>query len=145
MTQIGKGHRLIMNAQLRHQRDHIHRCVIHRSSISLTLKCLLATKCDDISCSEVIRALQLDDEPVLEEIEVKLEQFREEASEWKEKKADAERNAKGRSSSMDTSSWLTRFFSDRQTSERGPGLSERIQGPPSSTQGQRDLHTETHS
>jgi hypothetical protein len=29
----------------------------------------IASKCDDISCSEVIRALQLEDDPTLEEIE----------------------------------------------------------------------------
>jgi hypothetical protein len=54
----------------------------------------LATKCDDISCSEVIRALQLDDDPGLEEIESRLEQYHEETRVWKERKAEAESSRK---------------------------------------------------
>lgn len=55
----------------------------------------IASKCDDISCSEVIRALQLEEDPELEEIEERIDQYKEETSEWKQKKAAAERNAKG--------------------------------------------------
>ncbi|KAH7922469.1 hypothetical protein BV22DRAFT_1106623 [Leucogyrophana mollusca] len=54
----------------------------------------IASKCDDISCSEVIRALGLDDLPQLEEIEERIEQYGREAKESKAKKAEAERNAK---------------------------------------------------
>ncbi|KAH8118439.1 hypothetical protein DFH11DRAFT_1849817 [Phellopilus nigrolimitatus] len=50
----------------------------------------IATKCDDISCSEVIRALALEDDPILEKIEEHLEQIRDESKVWKEKKTDAE-------------------------------------------------------
>ncbi|KAJ8590321.1 hypothetical protein M405DRAFT_897528 [Rhizopogon salebrosus TDB-379] len=54
----------------------------------------IASKCDDVSCSEVIFALGLEDDPELEEIEGRIEQYKEETEELKEKKADA-------------SSWIT--------------------------------------
>ncbi|OBZ77146.1 Nuclear GTPase SLIP-GC [Grifola frondosa] len=54
----------------------------------------IATKCDDISCSEVIRALNLETEPVLEEIEEQIEKCKEETHEWKGKKSEAEASAK---------------------------------------------------
>ncbi|CAL1702209.1 unnamed protein product [Somion occarium] len=54
----------------------------------------IATKCDDISCSEVIRALNLDDDPELEPIEEEIDTCRAEMAEWKEKKDDAEAAAK---------------------------------------------------
>ncbi|KAG0709554.1 hypothetical protein DFH29DRAFT_792939, partial [Suillus ampliporus] len=50
----------------------------------------IASKCDDISCSEVIPALGLEDDPELEEIEGRIEQYKEETAELKEKKVDAE-------------------------------------------------------
>lgn len=59
-----------------------------------SLSCL-ASKCDDISCSEVIRALRLEDDPVLEAIEAEIDECKEEMSEWRDKKEDAETNAKG--------------------------------------------------
>ena len=55
----------------------------------------IATKCDDVSCSEVIDSLNLDGEPELEEIEERLSHMHAETKEWKEKKADAEKNTKG--------------------------------------------------
>lgn len=55
----------------------------------------IASKCDDISCSEVIRALQLEDDPELEEIEERIEQYKDETKEWKQKKNDTEKNIKG--------------------------------------------------
>lgn len=54
----------------------------------------IATKCDDISCSEVIRALKLDDDPELEAIEDEIERCQDEMKEWKRKKEEAEINAK---------------------------------------------------
>ena len=55
-----------------------------------------ATKCDDISCSEVIHALTyLADDPELEEIEEQIDQCREETLEWRKKKAEAEKSIKG--------------------------------------------------
>ncbi|KAI0079668.1 hypothetical protein K474DRAFT_1683062 [Panus rudis PR-1116 ss-1] len=54
----------------------------------------IATKCDDISCSEVIRALNLDDDPELEKIEEEIENCRAETTEWKEKKAEADQAIK---------------------------------------------------
>ncbi|KDQ65115.1 hypothetical protein JAAARDRAFT_188367 [Jaapia argillacea MUCL 33604] len=54
----------------------------------------VATKCDDISCSEVVGALNLDDDPELEEIEDRIEKCNDETQEWKGKKADAEKLAK---------------------------------------------------
>lgn len=55
----------------------------------------IASKTDDISCSEVIRALQLEDDPELEEIEERIEQYKDETKEWKQKKTVAEKSAKG--------------------------------------------------
>ncbi|EPQ59276.1 hypothetical protein GLOTRDRAFT_136192 [Gloeophyllum trabeum ATCC 11539] len=55
----------------------------------------VATKCDDISCSEVIRALNLDDEPELVEIEGRIEQCNDDMEEWKEKKSEADQVVKG--------------------------------------------------
>lgn len=54
----------------------------------------IASKCDDISCSEVVRALNLEDDPELEEIEEQIQQCKEENDAWKEKKSDAEKAAK---------------------------------------------------
>ncbi|KAJ6539274.1 hypothetical protein B0H19DRAFT_1178148 [Mycena capillaripes] len=54
----------------------------------------IATKCDDISCSEVIPALGLDDDPELEEIQEKIEQIADETTDAKKAKAVAERLAK---------------------------------------------------
>ena len=56
---------------------------------------LIATKCDDISCSEVIRALNLDDDQELEEIEEEIEKCKNDSDAWKVKKADAESASKG--------------------------------------------------
>ncbi|EMD41072.1 hypothetical protein CERSUDRAFT_63001 [Gelatoporia subvermispora B] len=54
----------------------------------------IATKCDDISCSEVINALNLYDDPDLMEVEEKIQEAKEQSDEWKQKKADAESNIK---------------------------------------------------
>ena len=54
-----------------------------------------ASKCDDISCSEVIRALRLEDDPELEGIEDRLTTLRDDASECKKKKSAAEKEVKG--------------------------------------------------
>ena len=59
------------------------------------LNMLVATKCDDISCSEVIRALNLDDDQELEEIEEEIEKCKNDSEEWKAKKTDAESASKG--------------------------------------------------
>ena len=56
---------------------------------------ITASKCDDISCSEVIRALSLEDDPELEDIESRIDQYNVETSEWKKKKAETEKLAKG--------------------------------------------------
>ncbi|KAI0721894.1 Dynamin family-domain-containing protein [Cerioporus squamosus] len=50
----------------------------------------IASKCDDISCSEVIRALNLDDDPELDAIEEEIDRCKTETEEWKVKKAEAE-------------------------------------------------------
>ncbi|KAG1755777.1 hypothetical protein EDB19DRAFT_1956649 [Suillus lakei] len=54
----------------------------------------IASKCDDISCSEVIPALGVEDDPELEEIEGRIEQYKEETAVLKEKKSDAESSMK---------------------------------------------------
>ncbi|KAL1734274.1 hypothetical protein EV714DRAFT_202750 [Schizophyllum commune] len=55
----------------------------------------IATKCDDISCSEVKRALNLQDDDELVEIEERLDQYADETKEWKRKKALADDLVKG--------------------------------------------------
>ncbi|KAL1709238.1 hypothetical protein EV121DRAFT_276622 [Schizophyllum commune] len=55
----------------------------------------VATKCDDISCSEVKRALNLQDDDELVEIEERLDQYADETKEWKRKKALADDLVKG--------------------------------------------------
>ncbi|KAJ7095314.1 hypothetical protein B0H15DRAFT_881283 [Mycena belliarum] len=54
----------------------------------------IATKCDDISCSEVIQSLNLEDEPALGEIQEKIEKIKEETSESKKKKTALDRELK---------------------------------------------------
>ena len=56
---------------------------------------MIASKCDDISCSEVIRALRLEDDPQLEDIEDRLRLLRKEAAECKKRKSAAEILVKG--------------------------------------------------
>lgn len=60
----------------------------------------IATKCDDVSCQEVINSLELDNEPELQEIESRLDQIHDESREWKEKKTNAERAAKRKSTPL---------------------------------------------
>jgi len=57
---------------------------------------LIASKCDDISCSEVIRALQLEDDPVLEEIEGRIEEANEQVKALKDEKEAATKEIKRR-------------------------------------------------
>lgn len=59
--------------------------------VVLIVPTCIASKCDDISCGEVIRALNLEEDPELEDIENRIEQNSTEAREWKDKKADAEK------------------------------------------------------
>lgn len=54
-----------------------------------------ATKCDDISCSEVIRALNLEGDPDLESTEDQIDTCKVEIEELKERKSTAEAIAKG--------------------------------------------------
>ncbi|KDR83818.1 hypothetical protein GALMADRAFT_236220 [Galerina marginata CBS 339.88] len=54
----------------------------------------IASKCDDISCSEVIRALRLEDDPELEDIEARLQTLGHDISVSKKKKRDTERAVK---------------------------------------------------
>ncbi|KAG5716551.1 GTPase SLIP-GC [Termitomyces sp. T112] len=54
----------------------------------------IASKCDDVSCLEVIRNLQLQDDAELEEIEERLESFDDETSTWKRTKTSVERAVK---------------------------------------------------
>jgi hypothetical protein len=55
----------------------------------------VATKCDDISCSEVIPALGIDDDPVLIEIESRIDDVRDEMKEARERKEEADTLVKG--------------------------------------------------
>ncbi|KAJ7700013.1 hypothetical protein B0H17DRAFT_274436 [Mycena rosella] len=54
----------------------------------------IASKCDDIACSEVIRALNLDDDPELEEIQERIDQLADETTETKKNKAATDRSLK---------------------------------------------------
>ncbi|KAF7352854.1 Nuclear GTPase SLIP-GC [Mycena venus] len=54
----------------------------------------IATKCDDISCSEIITSLRLHDEPELEVIQDKIEAIADETTETKKKKTTADRLVK---------------------------------------------------
>ncbi|THH33781.1 hypothetical protein EUX98_g424 [Antrodiella citrinella] len=54
----------------------------------------IATKCDDISCSEVLRALNLEEDPELEAIEDQLDTCKVETDDAKDRKANAEAAAK---------------------------------------------------
>ncbi|KAL9712639.1 hypothetical protein Ac2012v2_003876 [Leucoagaricus gongylophorus] len=54
----------------------------------------IASKCDDISCSEVVRALGIHDEPELEEIETRIENIENEMSVWKQTEAEAQKHVK---------------------------------------------------
>ncbi|KZT24461.1 hypothetical protein NEOLEDRAFT_1134832 [Neolentinus lepideus HHB14362 ss-1] len=55
----------------------------------------VATKCDDISCSEVVRALNLDDEPELVEIEERIDLCNDDIEEWNNKKLEVDKVVKG--------------------------------------------------
>jgi len=54
-----------------------------------------ASKCDDISCSEVIRALGIHDDPELERIEAQIEDIEDESIVWKEAENEAQKHVKG--------------------------------------------------
>ncbi|KIK36397.1 hypothetical protein CY34DRAFT_26339 [Suillus luteus UH-Slu-Lm8-n1] len=55
---------------------------------------LMTSKCDDISCSEVISALGVKDNPELEEIEGRIKQYKYETADLKKKKTYAESSMK---------------------------------------------------
>ncbi|KAG2135905.1 uncharacterized protein EDB93DRAFT_1303704 [Suillus bovinus] len=54
----------------------------------------IASKCDDISCSEVIPALGIEDDPELEEIEGRIERYKKDTADLKKRKTDAESSMK---------------------------------------------------
>lgn len=70
-------------------------CHIHVSRQVELSPAYTATKCDDISCSEVVRALALDEDPELQEIEDEIRNCKDDADEWKGKKTEAEAAARG--------------------------------------------------
>lgn len=65
------------------------------ASYDATAITFVASKCDDISCSEVIRSLQLEDDPELEEIEDRIEQYADDTKDWKQKKSAVDKRIKG--------------------------------------------------
>ncbi|KAG2369878.1 hypothetical protein BDR07DRAFT_1526349 [Suillus spraguei] len=80
----------------------------------------IASKCDDISCSEVIPALSLEDDPELEEIEGRIEQYKEETADLKEKKADAESSMKAIDKQLKTvRSFLAEYEQHKMVLENG--------------------------
>ncbi|KAG6874835.1 hypothetical protein C0992_006356 [Termitomyces sp. T32_za158] len=52
------------------------------------------SKCDDVSCSEIIRALQLEEDPELEAIEERIESFDDEKYTWKKTRGFVEESLK---------------------------------------------------
>ncbi|KAG6813480.1 hypothetical protein H0H92_010505 [Tricholoma furcatifolium] len=62
----------------------------------------IASKCDDVSCSEVIRALHLEDDTTLEEIEARLETYDDESDTFKQTKSSAAKTAKAIESELKT-------------------------------------------
>jgi len=54
-----------------------------------------ASKCDDISCSEVVRALSIHDDPELEKIEAQIEDIEDELTVWKQAENEAQKHVKG--------------------------------------------------
>ena len=90
----------------------------------LLLTAFLASKCDDISCGEVVRALNLEDEPELEDIESRMEDNASETRQWKRKKDSAEAALKCRSYLLLFNPWLDVFAGvDRNKSEAEDALS----------------------
>ncbi|KAG2077497.1 hypothetical protein BDR04DRAFT_1196025 [Suillus decipiens] len=87
----------------------------------------IASKCDDISCSEVIPALSLEDDPELEEIEGRIEQYKEEAADLKEKKADAESSMKAIDKQLKTvRSFLEEYEQHKTALEKGEKFAPRL-------------------
>lgn len=74
----------------------------------------IATKCDDISCDEIIRALQLDNDPELEEIQDRLDTLAQETKASKKEKRDAEKMIKGLSTTVSFTSNRTNFIVDSE-------------------------------
>ncbi|OSC99144.1 hypothetical protein PYCCODRAFT_1446932 [Trametes coccinea BRFM310] len=72
----------------------------------------IATKCDDISCSEVIRALNLEDDPELEKIEAEIGECKSETNEWKKKKTRAEDAAKDIETQLKRSRTILQEYQD---------------------------------
>lgn len=64
----------------------------------------IASKCDDISCSEVISALGLHGDPELEAIEERIDEFQEQITEKKKKKTEAEKIIKSKTRSVASTS-----------------------------------------
>jgi hypothetical protein len=56
----------------------------------------IATKTDDVSCSEIISALNLEDELVLQEIEAKIYEATEHMGDLKSEKIAADKKVKGK-------------------------------------------------
>ena len=72
----------------------IGRCPLNQPCF-VSINTSSASKCDDISCSEVVRALGIHDEPELEEIETRIENIENEMSVWKQTEAEAQKHVKG--------------------------------------------------
>ncbi|KII94798.1 hypothetical protein PLICRDRAFT_86263 [Plicaturopsis crispa FD-325 SS-3] len=87
----------------------------------------IASKCDDISCSEVIRALHLEDDPDLEEIEERIEQYADETQEWKAKKSDTEKVIKALDGTLkETREYLREYEEHLRALEAGEPFVPRL-------------------
>ncbi|KAF8897466.1 hypothetical protein BD779DRAFT_1432811 [Infundibulicybe gibba] len=89
----------------------------------------IASKCDDISCSEVIRALHLDGDPELEEIEERIDTNEEESREWRQRKSQAEDLLKGTEDELEiTQEYLQEYEEHLQALVNGVPFTPKLTG-----------------
>ncbi|KAG1907278.1 uncharacterized protein F5891DRAFT_940152 [Suillus fuscotomentosus] len=87
----------------------------------------IASKCDDISCSEVIPALGIEDDPELEEIEGRIEQYKEETADFKKKKTTAESSMKAIDKQLkDVRAFLAEYEQHKTALENGETFTPRL-------------------
>ncbi|KAG1892548.1 hypothetical protein F4604DRAFT_1699937 [Suillus subluteus] len=87
----------------------------------------IASKCDDISCSEVIPALGVEDDPELEEIEGRIEQYKEETIDLKKKKGDAVSSMKAIDKQLkDVRAFLAEYEQHKTALENGETFAPQL-------------------
>lgn len=105
----------------------------------------IASKCDDISCSEVIRALRLEDDPELEAIEERLDGINGEKAEWEKKKKAAEKLAKGIDTELqDLRNHLREYNAHLEALENGDTFVPTLTGKGASGNGSSSKKRKNH-